>query len=153
MRQAMKTPEFNSQYSVVDGCAVLMLDEVHSGSSDMRLMLARVLPKLKNVTNFKVVLLSATLNIAEFRQRAKDAGLYERYIDTIDTNGRHQELINRCLPPNTPTERDNIELAVRAIVTLHHQYAKGYPNPETPIDGTILVFVPANLKLLRLSNS
>ena len=28
MRQAMKTPDLNSQYSVVDGCAVLMLDEV-----------------------------------------------------------------------------------------------------------------------------
>ena len=73
MRQAMKTPEFNSQYSVVDGCAVLMLDEVHSGSSDMELILARVLPKLRNVTNFKVVLLSATLNVAEFMQRARDA--------------------------------------------------------------------------------
>ena len=80
MRQAMKTPELNSQYSVVDGCAVLMLDEVHSGSSDMELILARVLPKLRNVTNFKVVLLSATLNIAEFLQRAKEAGLEEKYI-------------------------------------------------------------------------
>ena len=88
MRQAMKTPELNSQYSVVDGCAVLMLDEAHSGSSDMELILARVLPKLKNVTNFKVVLLSATLNIAEFRKRAQDAGLPERYIDTIDATGR-----------------------------------------------------------------
>ena len=62
MRQAMKTPDMNSQYGVIDGCAVLMLDEVHSGSSDMELILARVLPKLKDITNFKVVLLSATLN-------------------------------------------------------------------------------------------
>ena len=53
---------WNSHYGVIDGCAVLMLDEVHSGSSDMELILARVLPKLKNITNFKVVLLSATLN-------------------------------------------------------------------------------------------
>ena len=59
-----------------------MLDEVHSGSSDMELILARVLPKLKNVTNFKVVLLSATLNMAEFLQRAQDAGLESRYIKT-----------------------------------------------------------------------
>ena len=80
MRQAMKTPDINSQYSVVDGCAVLMLDEVHSGSSDMELILARILPKLRSVTNFKVVLLSATLNIAEFMQRAKDAGLKDKYI-------------------------------------------------------------------------
>ena len=31
MRQAMKTPDMNSQYGVIEGCAVLMLDEVHSG--------------------------------------------------------------------------------------------------------------------------
>ena len=66
MRQAMKTPDMNLQYGVVEGCAVLMLDEVHSGSSDMELILARVLPKLKTVTNFKVVLLSATLNVWSF---------------------------------------------------------------------------------------
>ena len=40
------------------------------GSSDMELILARVLPKLKTVTNFKVVLLSATLNKDEFLQRS-----------------------------------------------------------------------------------
>ena len=77
MRHAMKTPHFNSQYSAVDGCTVLMLDEVHSGSSDMELIVARVLPKLRNVTNFKVVFLSATLNIAEFMQKPKDDGLDE----------------------------------------------------------------------------
>ena len=75
MRQAMKTPDMNSHYGVVEGCAVLMLDEVHSGPSDMELILARVLPKLKTVTNFKVVLLSATLNKDEFLQRAREAGL------------------------------------------------------------------------------
>ena len=84
MRQAMKTPDMNSQYGVVEGCAVLMLDEVHSGSSDMELTLARVLPKLKTVTNFKVVLLSATLNIDEFLQRAREAGIEDRYIQTMD---------------------------------------------------------------------
>ena len=52
MRQSMKTPDFNSQYSVIDGCAVLMLDEVHSGSSDMELILARILPKLKTCDQF-----------------------------------------------------------------------------------------------------
>ena len=127
MRQAMKTPDTNSPYGVIDGCAVLMLDEVHSGSSDMELILARVLPKLKNVTNFKVVLLSATLNVAEFFHRAKDAGLEERYIQIMDSEARHQELVNMCLPPATPTLRDNIELAVRTIVTFHHKYPR-YPS-------------------------
>ena len=30
MRQAMKTPDMNSQYGVVEGCAVLMLDYLPS---------------------------------------------------------------------------------------------------------------------------
>ena len=150
MRQAMKTPDFNSQYSVIDGCAVSMLDEAHSGSSDMELILARVLPKLRTVTNFKVVLLKATLNMAEFLQRAKEAGLEDRYIKTMDSEGRHQELINACLPPNTPAVRDNIELAVRAIVTLHHQYPWGYPDQKSPIEGTILVFVPGKPEITEI---
>ena len=112
----------------------------------MELILARILPKLKNVTNFKVVLLSATLNLAEFMQRAKDAGLPEKYIDNIDTTGRHQALVNRCLPPGTPRVRDNVEMAIRAVITLHHEYAKGYPDRRTPIEGTILAFVLANQK-------
>ena len=113
MRQAMKTPDMNSHYAVVEGCAVLILDEAHSGSSDMELILARVLPKLKTVTNFKVVLLSATLNKDEFLQRARDAGLEDRYIQVMDHEERHQNLTNLCLPPLTPSLRDNIEMAVR----------------------------------------
>ena len=81
----------------------------------MELILARILPKLKTVTNFKVVLLSATLNVAEFLQRAKDAGLEDRYIQTMDSEARHQELVNMCLPPSTPMVRDNLELAVRTL--------------------------------------
>ena len=99
MRQAMKIPDMNSQYGVVEGCAVLMLDEVHSGSSDMELILARVLPKLTTVTNFKVVLLSATLNASEFLQGAQEAGLEERYIQIMDHDDRHQELTNMCYLP------------------------------------------------------
>ena len=150
MRQAMKTPDINSPYSVIDGCAVLMLDEVHSGSSDMELILARVLPKLKTVTNFKVVLLSATVNMVEFLQRAKDAGLEDKYVKAMDSEGRHQELISLCLPPLTPTLRDNIELAVRTVVTFHHQYPKGYPNPKTTMEGTILVFVPGKPEITEI---
>ena len=128
MRQSMRTLDINSPYSVIDGCAVLVLDEVHSGSSDMELILARVLPKLKNVTNFKVVLLSATLNVEEFMQRAREAGLQDKYIAKMESTGRHQQLINRCLPPGTPRVRDNIELAARAVITLHQKYATGYPD-------------------------
>ena len=150
MRQAMKTPALNSPYSVIDGCAVLMLDEVHSGSSDMELILARILPKLKTVTNFKVVLLSATLNMAEFLQRAKEAGLEDRRTKTMDSEGRHQELVNLCRPPLTPTVRDSIEIAVRAVTTFHHKCPKCYPDHKTPMEGTILVFVPGKPEITEI---
>ena len=155
MRQAMKTPDMNSHYGVIDGCAVLMLDEVHSGSSDMELILARVLPRLKNITNFEVVLLSATLNKDEFLQRAKDAGLEERYIQVMDSEERHQGLTNLCLPPMTPSLRDNIEMAVRTIITFHHKYPQEYPSPRVPSSpsvtgGTILVFVPGKPEITEI---
>ena len=150
MRQAMKTPDMNSPYGVIEGCAVLMLDEVHSGSSDMELILARVLPKLKTVTNFKVVLLSATLNKDEFLQRAREAGLEEKYIQTIDNDERHQALTNLCLPPLTSSLRDNIEMAVRTIITFHHKFPVGYPSAETPMGGTILVFVPGKPEITEI---
>ena len=150
MRQAMKTSDMNSPYGVVEGCAVLMLDEVHSGSSDMELILARVLPKLKAVTNFKVVLLSATLNVSEFLQRAQEASIEERYIKTMDNEDRHQQLVNMCLPSNTPSLRDNIEMAVRTVVTFHHRYPTGYPSASNPIGGTILVFVPGKPEITEI---
>ena len=150
MRQSMKTPDMNSHYGVVEGCAVLMLDEVHSGSSDMELILARVLPKLKSVTNFKVVLLSATLNKEQFLQRAREAGLEDRYIQVMDHEERHQNLTNLCLPPLTPSLRDNIEMAVRTIITFLHKFPIGYPSKDTPIGGTILVFVPGKPEITEI---
>ena len=68
----------------------------------------------------------------------------------MDSEGRHQKLVNACLPPNTPAVRDNIEMAVRTIVTLHHQYATGYPDQNTPIEGTILVFVPGKPEIIEV---
>ena len=116
----------------------------------MELILARVLPKLQMVTNFKVVLLSATLNVAEFLQRAQEAGLEERYIQTMDNEDRHEELVNMCLPPLTPSVRDNIEMAVRTVITFHHRYPTGYPSASTPLMGTILVFVPGKPEITEI---
>ena len=68
----------------------------------------------------------------------------------MDSEGRHQQLVNACLPPDTPAVRDNIELAVRAIVTMHHQYPNGYPDQNSPIEGTILVFVPGKPEIFEI---
>ena len=55
-----------------------------------------------------------------------------------------------CLPPSTPTLRDNIELAVRTIITFHHNYPWGYPDQKTPIEGTILVSVPGKPEIIEI---
>ena len=150
MRQAMRTPDVNSRFSIIEGCAVLMPEEVHSGSPDMEMILARILPKLKIVTNFKRFLWSTDLEVSEFVQRAKEAGLEDRFIKCMDTSGRHQQLQTFCLAPDTPAVGDNIELAVRAVITLHHQYAQGYPDKKGYTDGTILVFVPGKPEILAV---
>ena len=68
----------------------------------------------------------------------------------MDNEARHQELVNMCLPLNTPTLRDNIELAVRTVVTFHHRYPKGYPSADTPLKGTILAFVPGQPEITEI---
>ena len=46
-----------------------------------------------------------------------------------------------CLPQSTPQARDNLEVAVRTIITLQHQCRDGFPNNKGVKDGTNFVFV------------
>ena len=46
--------------------------------------------------------------------------------------------------------RDNIEMAVRTVITFHHSDPVGYPTPNTPIGGTILVFVPGKQEITEI---
>ena len=61
--------------SILPGCKVLLLDEVHSGSTDIELILARILPRISQVPNFRLVLMSATLNIDTFVNRVISSGV------------------------------------------------------------------------------
>ena len=66
----------------------------------------------------------------------------------MDTSGRHQQLKNYCLAPDAPKLRGNIELAVRAVITLHHHYVEGYSwdirDPDVGISPTLAMGCPDN---------
>ena len=65
----MSHDEHTHPETILPGCKVLMLDEAHSGSTDIELILARILPRISQVENFRLVLMSATLNIDTFVRR------------------------------------------------------------------------------------
>ena len=65
MRQVMSHDEHTHPETILPGCRVLMLDEAHSGSTDIELILARILPRISQVENFRLVLMSATLKTQE----------------------------------------------------------------------------------------
>ena len=69
MRQVMSHDEHKYPDTILPGCRVLFLDEVHSGSTDVELILARILPRISQVPHFRLVLMSATLNIETFLNR------------------------------------------------------------------------------------
>ena len=56
MRQVMSHDEHRHPETILPGCKVLMLDEAHSGSTDIELILARILPRISQVKNFRLVL-------------------------------------------------------------------------------------------------
>ena len=67
MRQVMSHDEHKYPDTILPGCKVLLLDEVHSGSTDVELILARILPRISQISTIPIsVLMSATLNIDTF---------------------------------------------------------------------------------------
>ena len=70
IRPTMRTLDPMSSFGILEGCAILMLDEVHSSSSDMELIFARIRPRLQNVNKFKVGLPLSLRNLfREFQVR------------------------------------------------------------------------------------
>ena len=60
-RKALHTNYQKTDSLVVPGCCMLFLDEAHSCSTDLNVILARIIPRMAHVTSFKLVLMSASL--------------------------------------------------------------------------------------------
>ena len=137
--------------SILPGCKILLLDEVHSGSTDIELILARILPRISQVPNFRLVLMSATLNIDTFVNRVTSSGVDKNDVGVFLMEERTNPLALHCLPPDLLRNRDNIELALRMIIKIHHEYRDGYQGSVESRLGPILVFVPGKAEIRLLT--
>ena len=151
MRQVMSHDEQKYPDSILPGCKVLLLDEVHSGSTDVELILARILPRISQVSDFRLVLMSATLNIDTFVNRVINSGVDRNDVGIFRIEERTNPLTLHCLPPELLRNRDNIELALRMIIKIHHEYREGYQGSEASKQGPILVFVPGKAEIRLLA--
>ena len=147
----MSHDEHTHPETILPGCRVLMLDEAHSGSTDIELILARILPRISQVENFRLVLMSATLNIDTFVRRVTDAGVPRADVGIFHMDERTCPLALYCVPHDLLRERDNMELALRMIIKIHHEYREGYQNSRGSITGPILVFVPGKAEIRLLT--
>ena len=63
---------------------------------------------------------------------------------------RTNPLAQYCVPAELLRERDNMELALRMIIKIHHEYRDGYERSRGSIHGPILVFVPGKAEIRLL---
>ena len=134
MRQVMSHDEHKYPNTILPGCKVLLLDEVHSGSTDVELILARILPRISQIPQFRLVLMSATLNIDTFLTRVVNCGVDRSDVGIFLMEERTNPLALHCLPQGLLRDRDNMELALRMIIKIHHEY-QGWISRSTTIQG------------------
>ena len=130
-------------HTAMKGTRILLVDEAHSNNVDTELVMSAILCRLNELTDFKLVLMSATLDIATLYRKARDAGVSRDAVDHLSLEERTMPVEINVLPPST-YPRDNLELAVRAVIQFHNTNAKEY---KQTYNGTILVFVPGKSEI------
>ena len=129
--------------TAIRGCKILLVYEAHSNNVDTELIIASVLTRLNGMKNFKLVVMSATLDVSSFYQRAYDAGLNRDAVDHMIMEERTKTIEHFVLRPSD-TVRDNLEMAVRAVVQFHNSHQKVY---KKTTEGTLLVFVSGKAEI------
>ena len=61
--------------AVIRGCKIRLVDEAYSNNLATELIIASILKRLNGMSGFKLMVMSATLNVSSFYRRAIDAGL------------------------------------------------------------------------------
>ena len=125
------------------GTRILLVDEAHSNNVDTELVISAILCRLNGLSDFKLVLMSATLDIATLYRKARDAGISRDAVDHLSMEERTMPVEQLVLPPSI-YPRDNLEMAVRAVIQFHNTYPQDYKNT---FKGTILVFVPGKSEI------
>ena len=122
-------------HTAMKGTRILLVDEAHSNNVDTELVISAILCRLNGLSDFKLVLMSATLDIATFYRKARDAGVSRHAVDHLCLEERTMPVEINVLPPSI-YPRDNLEMAVRAVIQFHNSNPKEYKNTYK---GTILV--------------
>ena len=76
------------------------MDEAHSNHVDTELIIASILTRLNGMSGFKLVVMSATLNVASFYKRAVDAGLNRETVDHLIMEERLMSIEHLVLGPS-----------------------------------------------------
>ena len=150
MRQVLGRDDESSPNSIMDGSRILMLDEAHALSTDYRRRVDYSQGSATTQGSQELradILMSATIDPEKLKIRLQKMGIYDKNTCVFESEERHQDLTNYCLPFRTPIVRDNLEYALRTVVTLHHRYRDGYGRdregkPDASIKGPIVVFCP-----------
>ena len=106
------------------GTRILLVDEAHSNNVDTELVISAILCRLNGLSDFKLVLMSATLDIATLYRKARDAGISRDAVDHLSMEERTMPVEQLVLPPST-YPRDNLEMAVRAVIQFHNTHQRG----------------------------
>ena len=118
------------------GTRILLVDEAHSNNVDTELVIASILCRLDGLTDFKLVLMSATLDIATLYRKARDTD--SARCRGSPEHGRKDDASRAFVLPPSTSPRDN-ELAVRAVIQFHNSHPIEFLGTTK---GTILLFVP-----------
>ena len=128
--------------TAIRNCKILLVDEAHSNNVDTELIIASILTRLNGMNNFKLVVMSATLDVSSFYRRAYDAGVAREAVDHLIMEERMKTIEHFVLSP-THNPRDNLEMAVRAVVNFHNPFPMEYKKTG---EGTLLVLSQARLR-------
>ena len=129
--------------TAIRGCRILLVDAAHSNNVDTELIITSVLTRLNGMKNLKLVVMSATLDVSSFYQRAYEAGLNREAVDHMIMEERTKTIEHFVLRPSD-TIRDNLEMAVRAVVQFHNNHPKAY---KKTTERTMLVFVSGKAEI------
>ena len=123
--------------TAIRNCKVLLVDEAHSNNVDAELIVASILTRLNSMSGFKLVVMSATLDVSSFYRCALEAGVNREAVDHSIMEERLRS-IEHCVLSPSDKPRDSLEMAIRAVINFHNEFPKSYKRTG---EGTILVFV------------
>ena len=107
--------------TAIRNCKILLVDEAHSNNVDTEFIIASILTRLSSMSGFKLVVMSATLDVSLFYRRALEAGVNREAVDHLIMEERLKSIEQFVLRPSDKA-REKLEMAIRAVVNFHNEF-------------------------------